>query len=161
MRMEARAEKALQNLEDLRVFHRLNPMIPPLGLDDRTIAELGSLLGDLPRLWRHPSVTPEQRKAIARTLFTRVHLSMTGDTWPLEVEWVGGARTALGLSPESRSRGRVQRGFPADGRSRCLHISSSGMKSPEKRAAGNRSAPRSDRLPHAPLLTNHAREFER
>jgi DNA invertase Pin-like site-specific DNA recombinase len=105
-RLADRLDQALQDLERLQSSHRLHPLVPPLIPDDATIAQLRQLLSELPRLWRHPSVTPAQRKAIARAAIKAIHVSPTPASWPLEVEWVGGARTALELTRQDRTRAR-------------------------------------------------------
>jgi hypothetical protein len=102
-RLGERLEQALQELEHLRVSHQLHPPVPPLILDPSTVDALRELLRDLPRLWRHPTVTPQQRKHLLRAVIKAVHLTPTSDTWPLEVEWVGGARTVIGLTLQDRA----------------------------------------------------------
>jgi DNA invertase Pin-like site-specific DNA recombinase len=105
-RLSERLDQALQELERVRAFHRLHPLVPPLTPDADTLAELRELLHDLPRLWRHPTVTHEQRKQVLRAVVKAVHLTPTPDTWPLEVEWVGGARTVIGLTRQDRAPAR-------------------------------------------------------
>jgi hypothetical protein len=48
-------------------------------------------------------VTPGQRQAIVRTVIARIHVT-TAESWTLEVEWVGGARTVLKVTRPVRAQ---------------------------------------------------------
>jgi len=96
-RLGKRLEDALQQLEDLQLSQQGRPLYPPLTLDESELAELRGLLGELPTLWRHPNVSPEQRKALARRVIKAVHATPAPHTWTLQIEWVGRARTTLEL----------------------------------------------------------------
>lgn len=118
-RLGERLDQALQELEHLRVSQLLHPLVPPLILDPSTVDGLRELLRDLPRLWRHPTVTPARRKQVLRAAVKAVHLTPTPDTWPLEVEWVGGARTVIGLTRQDRAPARpISRRHPRPGLTR-------------------------------------------
>lgn len=95
-RLSQRFDQALADLEGLRTAHRLQPLVPPISPDPETLGELRRVLGDLPTLWRHPTVTAEQRKTLLRAVVTTVYATRDaqGD-WTLEVVWEGGARTML------------------------------------------------------------------
>jgi DNA invertase Pin-like site-specific DNA recombinase len=105
-RLGERADQALRDLEDLQTRHRLQPLIPPLTLDDAMRAELRELVSDLPRLWRHPSVTAERRKAIVRAVIKVIHVTPAPEAWPLEIEWVSGVRTTLRVTRADRAPAR-------------------------------------------------------
>ena len=101
-RLGERFEAALRELDHLRTCHRLQPIVPPLLPDDATLEELRQLLSDLPRLWRHPTVSHAQRKAIARAVIKVIHATPSPDAWTLDVEWVGGATTTVELTRAER-----------------------------------------------------------
>lgn len=105
-RLAERFDQAIRELENLQAHHRLHPLVPPLTPDDATLAELRQILSDLPRLWRHPSVTPEQRKAIVRAVIKFIHVSPASDTWTLEIEWVSGMQTPVPLTRQNRAPAR-------------------------------------------------------
>jgi len=94
-RLTTRWEEALRRLEEVRAEHARNPLTPPRGLSDKDEIELRRLLADFPTLWRHPRVTPEQRKAVARAVIDTIHVTPARDSWEIDIEWVGGNRTKL------------------------------------------------------------------
>src|SRR5206468_10036906 len=77
----------------LRAQHRAHPLTPVMTLTAADQTELRELLRDLPTLWRHPRVTSEQRKALARTVISTIHVTPGRDAWEIEIDWVGGSRT--------------------------------------------------------------------
>jgi hypothetical protein len=80
-------------------------------IDSETMAELRTLAADLSKVWRDPTVTSQQRKAIVRLAIKRVHLypGSASDTWPMEIEWENGLRTRIALTLEDRAPHRVAR----------------------------------------------------
>jgi len=96
-RLQTRYEDALREVDRLEKFDRLNPIVAPLTLDEHEVQRLRHLLDDLPRLWRHPHITPDQRKAVARMLITSVRVNRTPNSLTLTMLWVGGASTTLEL----------------------------------------------------------------
>jgi hypothetical protein len=93
-RLADRLDLALKQLDEIRASHQLRPLIPPLSLSDSRFDELSSLLTELPRLWHHPQVIPEQRKAVVRLVVKAVHATHLPAAWTIEIEWISGARTA-------------------------------------------------------------------
>ncbi len=94
-RFSERLEEALRRRARLRSEQLLHPLTPPFTLKEAELSELRHLLNDLPALWRHPSVTSEQRKAIVRAVIKTVQVTPTPESWKLEIEWVGVERTPL------------------------------------------------------------------
>lgn len=113
-RMSQRLDEALARLKAVEESHRRNPLVPPLTLDDSELAELQALCADLPRLWRHPGVTAEHRKAVVRRVVVAVHVTPTPELLHTEIEWVGGARTQLQIS-RHRHIARLLRGVYKEG----------------------------------------------
>jgi DNA invertase Pin-like site-specific DNA recombinase len=109
-RLAVRAEAALQQLHDRETFFQLHPLTPPLMLTDSEFSELESLVADLPRLWRHPNVSAEQRKAILRTVIQAVEATPGPNSWDLEIVWATGVRTHHSLAT---CRGRREQLAPA------------------------------------------------
>jgi DNA invertase Pin-like site-specific DNA recombinase len=97
-RLADRYERALKWVRDLQTEYRLHPLLPPLTLDEAELQELAVLCSDLPRLWGHPHVPQEQRKAIVRAVVKAVHATPAPDLWRVEIEWVGGARVAFQIA---------------------------------------------------------------
>jgi hypothetical protein len=95
--MAERMNEALGRLKEVEALHRRIPLVPPLKLDQAELAELRQLCADLPRLWRHPTVAPEQRKSLVRQILKAVILTPAADIIRLEIEWVGGARTTVAI----------------------------------------------------------------
>src|SRR5262245_12426412 len=95
-RLGQRFDQALAELETLRTTHRLQPVVLAVSPDLATLEELRALLGDLPALWRHPTVTAEQRKTLLRAVVNAIYATRDDSgQWILEVNWASGARTTL------------------------------------------------------------------
>jgi DNA invertase Pin-like site-specific DNA recombinase len=112
-RLADRYEQALQRVRDLRTDYQLHPLVPPLTLDESDLKELADLCADLPRLWRHPHVTHEQRKAIVRAVVKAIHATPAPDLWHLDIEWVGGARTGFEIPSIDRVHEVIRDGYGA------------------------------------------------
>jgi DNA invertase Pin-like site-specific DNA recombinase len=93
-RLAQRFDDALRRVKELQTFHRLHPLVAPLALNDEELRELTELLTDLPRLWRHPAVSAEDRKAIVRQAIKVIEVTPSENVWTIEIEWVGGASTS-------------------------------------------------------------------
>ena len=87
------AQAALQDEYD-RVMAR-EPV--PFGEADR--AAIQDMARDLPALWQAPGTTHADRQAVVRQCVARVAVTLIGNTEQMEVEvqWSGGARTAMSL----------------------------------------------------------------
>jgi len=87
------AQAALQDEYD-RVMAR-EPV--PLGEADR--AAIQDMTRDLPALWQAPGTTNADRQAVVRLCVDQVVVTLLGNTEQMEVEvqWSGGARTAVSL----------------------------------------------------------------
>lgn len=94
-RFRDRLAEASAALEDLKTAHLLSPLVPPMEMNDAELAELRSLLSDLPALWRHPCVTSDQRKALFRRVIRVVHAVPRPESCSLDLEWISGARTPV------------------------------------------------------------------
>ena len=95
-RLSQRFDQALADLDGLRTTHRLQPVVPPISPDTETLEELRRLLSDVPTLWRHPTVTTEQRKTLLRAVVNAIYATRDDNgEWTLEVNWDSGARTTL------------------------------------------------------------------
>lgn len=101
-----RIEEALRKQEQRREFHALHPLSPPLVLDQHELEELQRLVQDLPRLWRHAS--PEQRKAVVRTVLKRIEVTPRPGRWTVQLCWVGGATTCLDVLTQRGLQAAVQ-----------------------------------------------------
>jgi DNA invertase Pin-like site-specific DNA recombinase len=86
-------EDARQHHADLQHRHRLRPLPTTTALTESEIAELRDLLRDLPALWRHPVISPQQRKTILRLLIQAIRVTPGPESWTLDIEWAGGARS--------------------------------------------------------------------
>lgn len=96
-RLADQLEEAGAALADLRAQHRRHPLLPPVSFDEAQLLRLRGLLENLPALWRHPAVMPEQRKAIVRAAIKVIDVRPGPQHWALAIEWVGGARTCLDM----------------------------------------------------------------
>lgn len=110
-RLGQRAEDALAHAEELRAHHRLHPLVPPMSLGQQELEELHRRLGDLPTLWRHPGVTPEQRKRVLRTAIKVIHVTPDPKAWDITIEWVGGARTTVTFITRLGVRDHLRRAY--------------------------------------------------
>lgn len=86
-------EDARQHHAELVHRHRLRPLPTSTALMESEIAELRDLLSDLPALWRHPAISPQQRKTILRLLIQAIRVTPGPENWTLDIEWTGGARS--------------------------------------------------------------------
>lgn len=110
-RLRERIETALAEEESIEMFHRQHPLPPPPGVTDAEFAQIENLLADLSRLWRHPSVTPQQRKQVIRTVITAIHVTPSVNEWTLEVEWIDGTRTCHPLLTHQGTRALIEREY--------------------------------------------------
>lgn len=94
-RLAERFDNALRQRGELLAFHRSHPLVPPLTLDEHESSELRALLSNLPRLWRHPTVTSVQRKTLVRTIIRAIAVTPCPDRWHMTIHWVGGAESGL------------------------------------------------------------------
>jgi hypothetical protein len=108
-RFAERLEHSLQDLENIQFSHRMSPLIPPLSFADEELAELFTLLSDLPALWRHPNIGPERRKTLVRRIITVIRVTPSPTAWALEIEWAGGARTYMSLATHLGLQEEVKR----------------------------------------------------
>jgi hypothetical protein len=98
-RMMQRYDSALRKLEDLRTSHLLKPLVPPLVLSAEEVAEIRRLTHAIGTLWRHPLVSPLQRKTIARIVIKQVRVIPTSPLrLRLEIEWVSGVKSNLEIA---------------------------------------------------------------
>jgi hypothetical protein len=97
--LEQQWESALQTQAMLQdEYERVVAREPvPLCAADR--AAIQDMARDLPVLWQAPGTTNADRQAVVRQCVTRVVVTLIGNTEQLEVEvqWIGGARTAMSL----------------------------------------------------------------
>lgn len=110
-RLLERLESALRNLSERKTFFQLHPLTPPLALTEAELAELRALLEDLPRLWHHPDVTAEQRKAVIRAVIKGIHVTPGPETWTLEIEWANGARMLHTLLTDAGKQSQMAEAF--------------------------------------------------
>ncbi len=87
------AQAALQDEYD-RVMAR-----EPVPLCEADRAAIQEMARDLPALWQAPGTTNADRQAVVRQCVERVVVTLIGNTEQVEVEvqWTGGARTAMSL----------------------------------------------------------------
>lgn len=91
-----RCENAHKQRDELIQAHQRNPLVPPLTVDDTRLKELQCLLPKIESAWRHPSVTPEQRKHVLRLVIRMIHATRHPDgRLDIEIEWATGARTPV------------------------------------------------------------------
>ena len=97
--LETAWEQKMRDERELREeYERVMQQQPRLlAADER--AAIRDLASDLPDLWRSPTTTVEDRKAVLRLLIVRVTVTAPRDTEyvELEVEWAGGHRTRARL----------------------------------------------------------------
>jgi len=97
----------------------LEPTMRPDPLSELEIEELRQLLADVPRLWRHPRVTAQQRKTIVRLLVKEIVLASRDHELEITVHWVAGGCDRLTLlnargvraiaqQRDEEARGRLQ-----------------------------------------------------
>jgi DNA invertase Pin-like site-specific DNA recombinase len=108
-RLAERLEEALRDLETIHLSHRMNPLVPPLSLNQVELAELSRLLCDLPALWRHQNISPERRKTLVRRVVTVIWVTPSPTAWALEIEWTGGAKTNHHLATHHGLQDEVKR----------------------------------------------------
>lgn len=83
-------EEARARVEELKTKAALEPATPPERLSDQETAEFRQLVSDLPRLWRHSSVTAVQRKTVLRLLVKDVVLRSAAHELEVTVRWAAG-----------------------------------------------------------------------
>jgi hypothetical protein len=97
--LEQQWEEALQAQSALQAeYDRVVAREPvPLRAMERVAIE--RLADDIPALWHAPSTTNADRQAVVRQCVERVVVTLVGTTEQMEVDvqWVGGARTAISL----------------------------------------------------------------
>jgi hypothetical protein len=122
-RLAERLEQALRQLENVRTHHACNPLVPPLRLDPTELDELRALLTDLPRLWRHPAVSVEERKALVRVVVKSVDVLPDTTRWVATVHWAGGAQSIIEVArparPPATSRPKQPRAVKRLDRAAC------------------------------------------
>lgn len=96
-RLVDRLEEAVADYDKLKAEQSLRPLVPPLQLTEEELDRLRVILRDLSRLWRHPAISAEQRKLVARTAIRSIRLTPADDSRLLQIDWVGGTSTALPL----------------------------------------------------------------
>jgi DNA invertase Pin-like site-specific DNA recombinase len=87
-------------LEEGAEFERRRATQPPLPSAEGSEEELQALVqiaADVPQLWHHSGVTPQDRKEILRCLVDRVLIAATEDRIEGTIVWLSGARTAFFL----------------------------------------------------------------
>jgi len=95
-RMLQRYDSALRHLEDLRTSHLLKPLVPPLVPSAEEVVALRRLTDSIHILWRHPMVSPIQRKTIARIVIKQIRVIPTSPSrLRLEIEWASGVKSEL------------------------------------------------------------------
>jgi DNA invertase Pin-like site-specific DNA recombinase len=99
--LERRWELALQALAEARAAAEQFTRQPPApGLAPEMQAQLRDLGRTLPDLWRQGQLTPEQQKALLRSLIRRVMIRRPfPDTIEAKVVWVSGAVSPLQVHP--------------------------------------------------------------
>lgn len=106
-----RSEEALKQRDTLIQEHERNPLVPPVTADDARLKELRNLLPSVESAWRHPSVTPEQRKHIFRQAVRMIHATRHSDHLEIEIEWAGGARTRITVPTVRTIKTIVEKGY--------------------------------------------------
>jgi DNA invertase Pin-like site-specific DNA recombinase len=108
-------EETRARVGELKLRAVLEPAMPPERLSDLEMEELRELVSDLPRLWRHPSVTPVQKKTVLRLLVDGIVLSFAENKLEVTIQWAAGgsdrvtALSAAGAATLAEERHRSGR----------------------------------------------------
>lgn len=98
--LERRWELALRAVAEAREAAERAATPPPPAPDPRWREQLRDLGAHLPGLWQSGRLTPEQQKALLRSLIRRIILTRPApDTIEVKIVWVSGAITPLAVHP--------------------------------------------------------------
>jgi hypothetical protein len=90
-------EKVLQEKEEFERKIAFEQSAPKPNDSEEELEELCRLVSDVPNLWRHPTVTNQERKEILRCLIDHIVLAATKERIDAKIFWKSGGQTALVL----------------------------------------------------------------
>lgn len=96
-RLGERFSEALCQRDELRAQHALHPLEPPIRLDARELDEIRDSVTDVPVVWRHPTITAEEKKMLVRALISTIEVTPQPSKWTFGIRWNGTILGADGL----------------------------------------------------------------
>jgi hypothetical protein len=75
---------------------------------EEELEELSALASDVPNLWHHPLVAPEEKKQILRFLLEKIYLTVTKDCLDVTICWKSGHKTPLKVWRQTGRHNLVQ-----------------------------------------------------